>query len=508
MSTGGVFQLISNDGIQDQLLMATNDLTANIMNITRNKLSVLSKQNPKLSVQQLIARDTAWMPTLAAIEQSHIVFINATFKPFASIAHEYSKTGPRGGKASLGTSCVFALPIVGDFINDTVLYVKLTGLSAKNSLDKVRYVEYLGHRLMQKVSFKVSKFALDSYTSDVYNVHYQFKVPTDKNAGYLRNIGQEIPHQGYLTADPTVDEWREYRYFGDGPQTFKNQQSVVEMWIPLLFWFKDVQNSLPNFLLPMQQTEIEVNFEDQANLIAWANYGGGGLYNVPTITDCFLYMNHIFLLPQLTKIFINRFGFSLIRVHRQHQEQLTTSQGSVLLHNLKWPVECMYVGFRPRVNLNNSQTWYKNTSLTQRSIKEAVVTGISTIEVNDAIYYDEQQVVSTLGIRAQDITIYPNIGPEFYNNYIPYQYGPKLKTPDELGWYMINFNFFPGEYQPSGHFNISRARELYLDYQSAINPDTNQYIIQQSNPVDLIVIADCINFLLCINGSATLRFAT
>ena len=508
MSTGGVFTLINNDGIQDKLLMATDILMENLKIISRNKIQILQKQYPSLTPSQLIAKDASWMPSLTAIEQSHLVFINSSFKPVVTIAHEYFKTAPRGGKASLGTSATFALPINGDFVNDTVLYVKLTGLSAKNALDKVRYVEYLGHRLMKRTSFKVSKFEFDSYDSSVYNVQYQFKVPSDKTVGWLRNIGQEIPHQGYLTADPTVDEWREYRYFGDGPQTFKQQHAVVEMWIPLLFWFKDVQNSLPNFLLPVQQTEIEVLFEDQANLIAWADYGGGGLYNVPTITDCFLYMNNVFLLPEVTKIFISRFGFSLIRVHRQQTEQLTSSTGNVLLHKLKWPMECLFVAFRPRVNLDNSQTWYKNTRLTQRSIKEAVVTGVSTIEVNDAIYYDEQQVVSQLGLRANDIVIYPSTPPEFYNNYIPYQYGPTYKTPPELGWFMLNFNFYPGQQQPSGHLNISRARELYLDYQSAIDPDTNQYIIRPANPVDLLIVADCINFLLCQNGTATVRFAT
>lgn len=508
MATGGVFTLITNDGIQDKLIMATDLLKDNLTKISKNKIEVLQQMYPTLTPQQLMAKDASWMPSLAAIEQSHILFINSSFKPFVAIAHQYFKTGPRGGKAALGTSCTFALPITGEFVNDSFVYVKLTGLSAKNSLDKVRYVEYLGHRLMQKVSFKVSKFEFDSYDSSTYNVHYQFKVPTDKATGWLRNIGQEIPHQGYLTADPTVDEWREYRFFGDGPQTFKQQHSVVEMYIPLLFWFKDVQNSLPNFLLPIQQTEIEVVFEDQANLVAYADYGGGGLYNVPTITDCFLYMNNIFLLPEVTKIFMMRFGFSLIRVHRQQTEQLTTSSGSILLHNLKWPLETMFVAFRPRVNLSNSQTWYKNTQLTQRDIKEAVVTGVSTIEVNDAIYYDERQVISSMGLRAYDITIYENTGPDFYNNYIPYQYGPHIRTPQELGWFMLNFNFYPGEQQPSGHLNISRSRELYLDYQSAIDPDTNEYIIRQANPVDLIVIGDCINFLLCQNGTATLRFAT
>jgi hypothetical protein len=507
MSVGGVFTLISNQGIQDQLVMAVDDLKANIRQITKNKLAILQEDNPNATLQELVAKDNAWMPTLAAIERTHIVYVNSSFKPFAAIAHEYSKTGPRGGKANLGTTFSFALPIIGDFVNDAVLYVKLTGLSAKNALDKVRYVEYLGHRLLKVSNFKIQNYVLDSYTSDNYNAYYQWKVPLNKTQGYLRSIGQEIPHQGYLTADPTVDEYREYRYFGDGPQTFKQVQPTVELWIPMLFWFREIRKALPNFLLPIQQTEVEITFEEAANLVAYADYGGGGLYNPPVVQDCALWVNHVFLLPEITRIFISRFGFTLIRVHRTHAEQLTDNQKSVLLHSLKWPIETMYIGFRPRANLNNSQTWYKNTAVVQRSVKEAVVTGISTIQVNDAIYYDERQVVANVGLRAYDITIYPSIQPEFYNNYVPYRYGPDMKTP-ELGWLMMNFNFFPGADQPSGHLNVSRARELYLDYQSAIDPDSNQYYIRPSNPVDLMVIAECINFLLCKSGTATLRFST
>jgi hypothetical protein len=508
MSVGGVFTLISNNGIQDKLLMATDQLMQNVKRIGCQKLQVLRTQFPGLSDTQLLAKDEDWMPTLAAIERTHIVYINATFKPFVAIAHEYSKTVPRGGKATLGATFSFTFPIIGEFVNDAVMYVQLSGLSAVSALDKVRYVELLAHRLVQKVSFKIKNQELDSYTSDNYNAYYQFKLPVGKEQGYLRSIGQEIPNQGYLTADPTVDEIREYRYFGNGPQTFKNVQGNVDLWIPILFWFKDLQCSLPNFVLPMQQTEIEVTFANQSQLIAFADYGGGGAYNIPVVSSCCLYLNHIFLLPEINKIFIARYGFQLIRVHRNHTQVLNESSKSLILHQLKWPIECMYIAFRPQVNLANSQTWHLNTACTDVSVKEAVVTGVATILVNNAIFTDQKRVVSSLELRASDIIIYPSLQPEFYNNYIPYRYGTNMKTPKDLGWFMMNFNFYPGDQQPSGHFNCSRARELYLSYVSAIDPAISQPYIRPANPVDLIVVADCLNFLLCKDTNAVLRFST
>lgn len=507
MSTGGVFTLISNNGIQDKLIMAIDQLLENIKLIGCNKLGMLKQQFPNLTDEQLIAKDNAWMPTLAAIEKTHILFVNAKFKPFVAMAHEYSKTIASGGTPNLGNTFNFKFPIIGEFINDAILYVKLSGFHAVSALDKVRYVEYLGHRICKKVSFKVQNFEIDSYGADNLNAYYQFRVPTDKQTGYLRNIGQEIPSQAFLTANPPVDEIREYRWFGYGPQTFKQTQPDVELWIPVLFWFKDLQTSLPNFILPMQQTGIEVTFESEQNLVAFADYGGGGKYAPPQVTSCYLYLNHIFLLPEINKIFITRFGFQLIRVHRAQRETLIESGGRVLLHNLKWPLECLYVGFRPQSNLSQSQLWHRMTSATSSTFYEAVVTGTSLIQVNQAEWWLESPVIQNMSLSAMDIIIYPTLSPTFYNSYIPYRYGPRIRTPNDVGWMMINFNFYPGEYQPSGHFNCSRSRELYLSYLSNLDSNSN-YIISPNNPVDLVVLADAINFLLYKDGNMTLRFST
>jgi len=59
---------------------------------------------------------------------------------------------------------------------------------------------------------------------------------------------------------------------------------------------------------------------------------------------------------------------------------------------------------------------------------------------------------------------------------------------------------FPRSYQPSGHLNISRARETYLKW--------NSTYISSTSPVDFIIVAVAINFLLITDGSAVLRYST
>lgn len=512
MSIGGVFQLITNDGIQDKLIMATDKLRERIKEIGCKKLKELRSMNPGKTDQQLLKLDTSWMPSLAAIEKTHIVFINSTFKPFVAMAFEYSKTMPTGGTApKLGSSMSFTLPVYGEFVNDAVVYIKLDNFQAVLNADKVRYVEMIGHRLFKRTSFKLNQQELDSYTPEKYNIHWQYKVPVGKEEGWLKNIGQEVPKLGFLTADPTNDEVREYRWFGDGPQTFRSVQPALEMWIPLLFWFKDIQTALPNFLFPHGQTNIDIDLESESNLVAYANYSNttDAVYTPPTVTDCALYVNHIFLLPELHKIFVAKFGFQLIRVTKAINEiPLQTSQGSVLLQAIKWPVESLYIAFRPSANLTNSQRWHRNTIITQNSVKEAVVTGVATIQVNTALYYSEVPVVTSLELRAHDTIIRPSMPPSFYNSYVPTRFGSNIKTPRDIGWYLMSFSANPGEYQPSGHLNTSRERELNLHYVSAVDPNTSQPYIRTSNPIKLIVVAECINFLLIQNNTAVLRFAT
>ena len=64
----------------------------------------------------------------------------------------------------------------------------------------------------------------------------------------------------------------------------------------------------------------------------------------------------------------------------------------------------------------------------------------------------------------------------------------------------LNMALFPRSYQPSGHLNISRSRETYIQW-------TSQYM-SASTPCDLIAVAVAINFLLITDGSAVLRYST
>ena len=71
--------------------------------------------------------------------------------------------------------------------------------------------------------------------------------------------------------------------------------------------------------------------------------------------DITLYINNLFVNPEIHEIFIQRVGFNLIRVHRRQVVDVTKSADELLLNELKWPIETLYVGMRPKhYNATNS----------------------------------------------------------------------------------------------------------------------------------------------------------
>ena len=69
MSAGAVFKLIANDGKADRMIMATDLLNERIKDIMCRRAAA--------------GKDPT--PTLVDIERTHILFVNAHFKPFNAV---------------------------------------------------------------------------------------------------------------------------------------------------------------------------------------------------------------------------------------------------------------------------------------------------------------------------------------------------------------------------------------------------------------------------------------
>jgi len=519
MSTGGIFNLITNDGKQDRMLMASELLSQRLAEI---KTARANMENPN--------------PTLSDIERTHILFMNAHFKPFAAIAYEYNKVV--ANNPTLGSKVQFSIPQFGDFFSDMVVHVKLTsptvsftGTPVNSGADCAlfRWCDFPGERLFQKVSFDVNGNPLDEYYPDTYNMHRQFYVSASKRTGWFRYMGQELPQTATYkyhddTTSPTAPKNARASFeYRNGHQTYKKTHEDLEMLIPLLFWFNtDPRLAIPSVAIPYGQRFINIDLATPQQLLrAIINPGAlsTSALSAPTVTtpvfsNFDLYINNIFVNPDIHDIFIARIGFTLIRVHRRQITNVNKSSDNILLQQLKWPIETMYVGVRPTANSVSNAT--VSTVANQNSVIDAAMSdwhkfGVVTTTTNavtavtgasEAFVLSKQEGhVSRLSVTAHGVPLYNNLPSKFFNSYVPYQYGGwNINTPEDPGVYMITFNLYPGTYQPSGHINVSRAREFYIQYDSS-------YVTSNAT-AELVVNAVAINFLLVSDGSATLRYAT
>ena len=363
-----------------------------------------------------------------------------------------------------------------------------------------------------------------------------------------------------------VDFMREKKEIVNGPQTPKPQQPALEIWNKLRFWFNDdVRLSVPSVSIPFGQRFIsidlcgatEIIFEEpnlflqtitETATVIGVDAGGETQYRTTrasTFTPILqsspsgyadqnlniermeLYINNIFVNPEVHDIFIKRIGFSLIRVYREHNVRTNQDAGDEKqLTQLKWPVEYIMMGLRPSWNTSASNNykwrdWHRLTRMVNAVCSDAQLAEISQLAsgqfnpgavglpghsssiapVTPDQYGIPVPTVDTLTLTAHGITIYDTFNEEFFSAYMPYHYGgTALVTPNDPGAIFINFALFPRSYQPSGHLNISRARETFLKW-------TTSYVSSKT-PCDVIAVAVAINFLLVTDGSAVLRYST
>jgi hypothetical protein len=494
MATGGVFTLVQNDGQQDKILMATKMLQNRLKEIRK-----LRCRNPSIRDQT---------PTLVDIEKTHILFMNAHFKPFAAIAYEYNRVAPQEGRAKFGATVSFSILQFGDFFNDMAIHVVLTGLTAQVAGDQVFYCDFPGHKMLRGVHFEVNHNILDEYDSDLYNFHYNFYVPENKRISWLRNVGQEVPTLATLTQNPGVDPYRERKFILNGAQTPQPAIPVLEMWIPLLFWFNvDPRLMIPSVAIPYGQRFITVDIAPLHQMCFGVNNGGGGTIIPPTISVFELYTNNIFVNPDIHDIFIKRLGFSLIRMHRYQDVTLSSSQDDILLDNLRWPTETLYWGARPSSHFGSPDKWYKFHIANDYyipypvAVPNAFPPPTDQLAFADAHYQSEIPIFQNVAFRVQAVDLYTFTPVSFFNSYVPYTYGGQnIVSPVDVGMYMTTFNLYPGAYQPSGHINLSNVREFYLRYMAPL--------IGPGLPCTLTIYAVTINFLLISSGSLVRRFNT
>lgn len=191
----------------------------------------------------------------------------------------------------------------------------------------------------------------------------------------------------------------------------------------------------------------------------------------------------------------------------------------------------MFVGLRPQSQKTDLANWDKFTQVGSDTLSlpnlvtkgssfvanwtstgAAPASGAVPVTVTPTFHQATGQfpnytkTIDRITISAHGIFLYNDIPADFFHQYTTYTYGgPNIQTPHDEGCMLIPFNLYPGTYQPSGHVNVSRAREFYIRYVSSV---IGQVVSGTPVAGELVIVASAINFLLISDGSAVLRYST
>jgi hypothetical protein len=313
MSTGGLFKLITNDGKQDMMLMATS--------LLNQRLADVRAQRASLGLD-----DT---PTLLDIERTHILFTNAHFKPFAAIGFEYNVVSIQTGSIQWGSEVSFNIPQFGDFFTDMAVAVTLNQPTLVNSgvtsdsgnAPLMRWCSYPGERIFDQVKFEVNGNILDDYYSYEVNFYREFNIAPNKLVGWNRLVGQEEAEVGHIDQPSWVGNGiassaintRQRVQFLSGLQTPSGQKTgQVQLFVPLLFWFnQDVRLAIPSVAIPQGSRYIRLKLTQAANMAGVVPRGtgtwaapNGSLDFTNVIQNIQLYVNNIFVNPEVHNILL------------------------------------------------------------------------------------------------------------------------------------------------------------------------------------------------------------
>lgn len=247
----------------------------------------------------------------------------------------------------------------------------------------------------------------------------------------------------------------------------------------------------------------------------------------PTLSSMHMWINNIFTTSEIHDIYVSKVGFNLIRIHKQQSTSVSSGQNSILLSQFKYPIEYIFFGVVPSTNslADYDATCWHSFTLSRNRRVSTIVNLLPTKEYSSSenLHYIEKiPIINTLKVMVHGVELYHEMDQEFYNSYLSHNYR-RICSPSDTGAMFINFALFPTKYQPSGHINISRAREFYIEFNSNVlgkntveslgyNSSTINPEIRNTLPNQLqgtaVACGSAMNFLLISEGNATLRYAT
>lgn len=521
MSRGSIFQLITQDDYTDKYFTAIDLLTCRLKAIGKNRV-----------------------PTMKDIEQTHILYIKSNYTPYVSVVSDYVKTSSCSNSTNkLGQSegvVEFAIPNFGHFTSDIAVHVRFDPLGNKTAYlnndepttqtPLYKYCAYPGIRLFKKVELLSDNILVDRYEPDDVLAYKNFFVGSNHKPGWDKCYGQNEIQQATYNNRNFIG----YLNYSNGAQTPKLYQEGFDMFIPLKFWFcEDISQALLNDSTPQTQRKIRITLAPITDIIQTLVYSVENNDPPPNITQLgtqivplpiqyhnmslTLYANNIYTYACIYDIINNENVFNLIRVHKNHIASLNSASDNILLNQLNYPCEYLSIGFRNKNNKRDFDRWHLMGSdyinPDPNNINAMYVPNIiwnNNLNIRQLIshqvikFTSYNNIIENIGLTVYGgITIYPTLPHNFYNDYMPVRYHKysSVISPYDNNIFLLTFCLYPGKFEPSGYFNLSTSREIYLNYTFK-----DEYSDMVSQSYEMVTCMSALNFLIRDKNSLRLKY--
>ena len=525
MSAGAAFNLILKDDRFDKYFTMTSYLQDRINQI---------KAKRKASGETIVE------PTFADIERTHKLYILGGYKPYVALASEYVRVSASGDGSSAvstaGGTLDFKFPAYGHFTSDMVVHIKFSAIGTQLTdttliggpsappAPFLRYCALPGVRLFRRVILRSGSTSIDDYTPEDVVSRSKFFIGANHRQGWERCMGQQEQREATFYGNGFTGSM----LYRDGPQTPKQYQESFDLFIPLQFWFcDDMSSALFNEMIPNTQRQIVCELAPLRDIVQALIPGVSSNPLIPTgmtptelpfqrlAIRAELYVNSVCVNPEIYDIFASRCTAKLIRVHRRHTLTFSNPLESFLLNNLKFPLEYLMVGVRSRGVLQDFDRWWMMGSVRTRSNSNKLLapamiwnptivpSGMAQLVVRECVDVSSlDNLVDTIGVTAQGIELMIDCPAVFYNAYIPIRYTKNslVVSPVDTGSFLITFSIYPGKFDPSGYYNMSAGRELYLNLGLKVEP-------QEVGGVEAVLTGIMLNLLLYRGDGLALKYS-
>ena len=342
------------------------------------------------------------------------------------------------GTAGFGNTVNVTISRNGDLINRTYLQLKIPGLAGASTDATIKYVNYLGLRILKNVTVEIGGQQIDKHYSDWMYIWNELSLPLGKKQGYESMVG------------------------ADGVQLAKTTDKTT-LYVPLEFWFcRNVGLALPLIALQYHEVKLKIEFEDMANCVSSAaTTAATTAFPTGQFSEAAIWVDYIFLDTDERRRFAQLSHEYLIEQLQYSNENIKTSGNKFRLSFNHPCKELVWVA------KTSDADWYNYT--------DAASTAFNTNLHGTAIYPSGKNLVTKALLQLNGNDRFAERDGSYFNYVQPYQHHTNI--PSNKGINVYSFALKPEEHQPSGTLNMSRIDTAQLSMSASAEGEAKIFAV-------------------------------